>query len=80
MVEFGGGRVDLLVVGSRPESPQGKVTLSASSDYAVEAANYPVIVIPRGVALDFGAPGGAGRRRVTRMTAATSGSRRSIAA
>jgi nucleotide-binding universal stress UspA family protein len=55
VVEFGGGRVDLLVVGSRPESPQGKVTLSASSDYAVEAANYPVIVIPRGVALDFGA-------------------------
>jgi nucleotide-binding universal stress UspA family protein len=55
VVEFGGGRVDLLVVGSRPESPQGKVTLSASSDYAVEAANYPVIVTPRGVALDFGA-------------------------
>jgi nucleotide-binding universal stress UspA family protein len=55
VVDFGGGRVDLLVVGSRPESPQGKVTLSASSDYAVEAANYPVIVIPRGVALDFGA-------------------------
>jgi nucleotide-binding universal stress UspA family protein len=55
VVEFSGQRVDLLVVGSRPESPQGKVTLSASSDYAVEAANYPVIVIPRGVALDFGA-------------------------
>jgi nucleotide-binding universal stress UspA family protein len=55
VVEFGGGRVDLLVVGSRPESPQGKVTLSASSDYVVEAANYPVIVIPRGVALNFGA-------------------------
>ena len=55
VVEFGGGRVNLLVVGSRSESPQGKVTLSASSDYAVEAANYPVIVIPRGVALSFGA-------------------------
>jgi nucleotide-binding universal stress UspA family protein len=49
VVEFGGGRVDLLVVGSRPESPQGKVTLSASSDYAVEAATYPVLVVPRGV-------------------------------
>ena len=46
VAEFGGGPVDLLVVGSRPESPQGKVTLSASSDYAVEAATYPVMVVP----------------------------------
>jgi hypothetical protein len=29
--------------------------LSAASDYAVEAANYPVLVIPRGVSVDFGA-------------------------
>jgi nucleotide-binding universal stress UspA family protein len=50
---FAGSPVDLLVVGSRPESPQGKVTLSASSDYAVEAATYPVLVTARGVALDF---------------------------
>jgi nucleotide-binding universal stress UspA family protein len=55
--EFGGTRVDLLVVGSRPESPQGKVTLSASSDYAVEAANYPVIVVPRGVTIPFAGSG-----------------------
>jgi nucleotide-binding universal stress UspA family protein len=48
------GHVDLLVVGSRPESPQGRVTLSASSDYAVEAATYPVVVLARGVPLDFG--------------------------
>ena len=53
--EHGAGPVDLLVVGSRPESPQGKVTLSAASDYAVEAAGYPVLVIPRGVALSFAA-------------------------
>src|SRR5262245_49573143 len=33
VVERGGGPVDLLVVGSRPESPLGKVTLSAASDY-----------------------------------------------
>jgi len=50
---FAGSPVDLLVVGSRPESPPGKVTLSASSDYAVEAATYPVLVTARGVALDF---------------------------
>ena len=56
--EHGGGPVDLLVVGSRPESPQGKVTLSAASDYAVEAATYPVLVTPRGVALSFAAASG----------------------
>lgn len=53
VAEHGSGRVDLLVVGSRKEAPESKVVLSASSDYAVEAANYPVLVIPRGVALDF---------------------------
>jgi nucleotide-binding universal stress UspA family protein len=56
VVDFSGRPVDLLVVGSRPESPQGKVTLSASSDYAVEAATFPVLVVARGAALSFGAP------------------------
>jgi nucleotide-binding universal stress UspA family protein len=55
VADFAGAPVDLLVVGSRPESPQGKVTLSASSDYAVEAATYPALVVARGVALNFGA-------------------------
>ncbi len=55
VVAFENRPVDFLVVGSRPESPQGRVTLSASSDYAVEAATYPVMVVPRGVALSFGA-------------------------
>jgi nucleotide-binding universal stress UspA family protein len=55
VADFDGGPVDLLVVGSRPESPEGKVTLSASSDYAVEAATYPTVVVPRGRALSFGA-------------------------
>lgn len=54
IVDHGSGRIDLLVVGSRPEAPDGKVVLSAKSDYAVEAANYPVLVVPRGVAIDFG--------------------------
>jgi nucleotide-binding universal stress UspA family protein len=52
--ETGAGPVDLLVVGSRPESPTGKVTLSAASDYVVETATEPVLVVPRGVALSFG--------------------------
>ncbi len=55
VVEHGSGPVDLLVVGSRPEAPEGRVVLSASSDYAVEAATYPVIVIPRGTAISFAA-------------------------
>jgi nucleotide-binding universal stress UspA family protein len=53
--EYGSGRVDMLVVGSRPEAPQGKVVLSAKSDYAVEDANYPVLVLPRGTMLNFAA-------------------------
>ena len=55
VAEHGLGPVDLLVVGSRPEAPQGKVVLSAKSDYAVEAATYPVLVVPRGASLDFAA-------------------------
>jgi nucleotide-binding universal stress UspA family protein len=55
VTEFKGAPVDLLVVGSRSESPPGKVTLSASSDYAVEAATYPVLVVPRGVTICFDA-------------------------
>jgi nucleotide-binding universal stress UspA family protein len=53
--EAGRGPVDLLVVGSRPESPAGKVTLSAASDYVIETATQPVLVVPRGTALSFGA-------------------------
>jgi hypothetical protein len=53
LVDHGTGKPDLLVVGSRKEAPEGKVVLSAASDYAVEAANYPVLVVPRGTALGF---------------------------
>jgi nucleotide-binding universal stress UspA family protein len=49
------GPIDFLVVGSRPEAHPGRVTLSASSDYAVEAATYPVMVVPRGVTIRFDA-------------------------
>ncbi len=53
VAEHGSGPLDLLVVGSRPESPAGKVTLSAASDYAVETATCPVLVVPRGSAVSF---------------------------
>lgn len=53
VVEHGKGHCDFLVVGSRPESPQGKVTLSAASDYEVETSTCPVLVAPRGKSLSF---------------------------
>ena len=34
---------------------RAKSSLSAKSDYAVEAATYPVLVLPRGTALNFAA-------------------------
>jgi nucleotide-binding universal stress UspA family protein len=49
------GPIDLLVVGSRPEAHAGRVTISAATDYAVEAAACPVLVVPRGVTIRFGA-------------------------
>jgi nucleotide-binding universal stress UspA family protein len=54
----GATHIDMLVVGSRPESPTGKVTLSAASDYAVETATFPVLVVARGRQVEF-APAGA---------------------
>lgn len=49
-------RVDLLVVGSRPEAPKGRVLISAQSERAIETAIAPVLVVPRGVTVHFGAP------------------------
>ena len=45
--------VDLLIVGSRPEAPAGRVMVSARSQNAIEDATAPVIVVARGIALDF---------------------------
>lgn len=45
--------VDLLIVGSRPEAPAGHVMVSARSQNAIEEATAPVLVVARGVALDF---------------------------
>ena len=47
--------VDFLVVGSRPEAPQGRVMVSAAVEYAIENASCPVLVVPRGVVLPFAA-------------------------
>ena len=53
VVEHGSGHVDFLVIGSRPESPQSRVTLSAASDYEMETSTCPVLVVPRGRSISF---------------------------
>jgi nucleotide-binding universal stress UspA family protein len=46
-------QVDLLVVGSRLEAPLGQVLLSAQAQNEIESARCPVLVVPRGVSIDF---------------------------
>jgi nucleotide-binding universal stress UspA family protein len=46
-------QVDLLIVGSRSEAPEGFVSISSRSQNAIEAASSPVLVVARGVALRF---------------------------
>lgn len=46
-------RVDLLVVGSRLEAPYGHVLLSARAQNEIENATCPVLILPRGVTIDF---------------------------
>ena len=41
--------VDLLVVGSRLEAPEGRVMISSAAWNAIENATSPVLVVPRGV-------------------------------
>jgi len=41
--------VDLLVVGSRPEAPEGRVMVTSHAQKQIENATSPVLVVPRGV-------------------------------
>jgi hypothetical protein len=45
----------LLVVGSKAGAVTGRVTVSAAAEYLIELATCPVIVLPRGVAVEFAA-------------------------
>jgi len=49
----GAQNADLLVVGSRPEAEQGRVSLSAASENLIEIATCPVLVVPRGKSVAF---------------------------
>ena len=48
--------VDLLVVGSRLEAPEGRVMITASARNEIENATFPVLVVARGVPVRFGVP------------------------
>jgi nucleotide-binding universal stress UspA family protein len=45
--------VDLLVLDSRPEAEPGRIGLTSSAAHLIEIATCAVIVLPRGVTLDF---------------------------
>ncbi len=45
---------DLLIVDSRLEAEQGRISLSSSAAHLIEIATCPVLVVPRGVSLTFG--------------------------
>ncbi len=45
---------DMLVIDSRPEAAPGRVLLHASAMHLIEIATCPVLVVPRGVVLQFG--------------------------
>lgn len=47
------GTADLVVVGSKPGTVNGRVTVSAAAEYLIELAGCPVLVLPRGVAVHF---------------------------
>jgi nucleotide-binding universal stress UspA family protein len=49
-----GEETDVLVVDSRPEAEQGRISLSASAEHLIEIASCPVLVLPRGKSLGFG--------------------------
>jgi nucleotide-binding universal stress UspA family protein len=46
-------QVDFLVVGSRIEAPHGQVMLSAQAQNEIEGARCPVLIVPRGVTIEF---------------------------
>jgi nucleotide-binding universal stress UspA family protein len=46
-------QADLLVVDSRAEAQDGRVSISSSAAHLIEVARCPVLVLPRGVKLSF---------------------------
>jgi nucleotide-binding universal stress UspA family protein len=48
--------VDLLIVGSRPEAADGQTMISSQAENAIVGTTAPVLVVSRGVAVDFRSP------------------------
>lgn len=53
LADRAGRDTDLLVLGSKPGTVNGRVTISAAAEYLLELAECPVLVLPRGIALRF---------------------------
>ena len=53
VVDRASGEADLLVVGSKPGTVNGRVTISAAAEYLIELSRSPVVVLPRGVAVSI---------------------------
>ena len=49
--------VDLLVVGSRPGTPAGQVSVTAANEYVVETTTSSVLILARGVVFDVAQSG-----------------------
>jgi nucleotide-binding universal stress UspA family protein len=45
--------VDLLVVGSRSEAPEGRLMISSAAENAIEESTSPVLVVARGASVRF---------------------------
>jgi nucleotide-binding universal stress UspA family protein len=50
-------QADLLVIDSRPDAQPGQVSLSSSASHLIETATSPVLVVPRGLKLQFSGVG-----------------------
>lgn len=53
VVERASRDVDLVVVGSKPGTVNGRITISSAAEYLIELARCPVLVLPRGVPVAF---------------------------
>jgi nucleotide-binding universal stress UspA family protein len=53
VVSPGNGSVDLIVVGSQPSAPRGRIALGGATRMELDAATSAVLVLPRGHAMAF---------------------------
>jgi nucleotide-binding universal stress UspA family protein len=53
LTEGGDQDTDLIVVGSQPTGPEGRIALSGATRAELDSARSSVLVLPRGVAIEF---------------------------